>query len=233
MTHLQRTPHRSELIESLFPTGVLTAQLVGEGNRACLLPEELALISGVAPRRAADFIAGRCCARFLLAQLGLEHIPVLTGPDREPLWPDRIAGSITHTRGFCGVVIAERMRFKSIGLDTESSSAVDADILHHVCTPQEAEWLEGLPPAVRGRARSLVFSAKEAFFKCQFPLTGAWVGFEEVAIRLDSDVPSEGGELFIQPLRSLAMQSREIAGLTCRYRFHDEWISVGVSLANQ
>ena len=233
MTNLLHTPHRSELLESLFPVGVLTAELMGEADRACVLPQELALISGVAPRRAADFIAGRCCARFLLAQLGLEHIPVLTGADREPLWPDRVTGTITHTKGFCGVAIAERVRFRSLGLDTESSTAVDADILHHVCTPQEAAWLEGLPLAERGRARSLVFSAKEAFFKCQFPLTGAWVGFEEVAIRVENDVPSQSGALFIQPLRSLALKGREIAALVCRYRFHGDWISVGVSLVNQ
>ena len=232
MTDLAHTPQRSELLDALFPPGVLTAELTGVADRECLLPEELALIAKVAPKRAADFTAGRCCARFLLAELGLQHVPVLSGADREPLWPDRITGSITHTQGFCGVAVAERLRFKSIGLDTESSTAVDADILHHVCTAQEVEWLHSLPEIERSRARSLIFSAKEAFFKCQFPMTGAWVGFEEVAIRFSNNRIASSGAILIQPLRTLAFGEHFLSQLHCRYRFHDEWVSVGVSLPN-
>ncbi|MFL6578407.1 MAG: 4'-phosphopantetheinyl transferase, partial [Povalibacter sp.] len=143
-----------------------------------------------------------------------------------------VTGSITHTAGFCGVVIAERVRFKSIGLDTESATAVDTDILHHVCTPQEAEWIEALPLQDRQRASSLIFSAKEAFFKCQFPITGRWVGFEEVAIRVGEGELADHGTLHVQPLQPLAFDDDLCTALICRYRFHDDWVSVGVSLQN-
>jgi enterobactin synthetase component D len=38
-----------------------------------------------------------------------------------------------------------------------------------------------LPPAL---AAKLIFSAKEAAFKAQFPLTGLWLDYTEVALRL-------------------------------------------------
>jgi 4'-phosphopantetheinyl transferase EntD len=232
MTAFQ-SPRSSQVLASLFPAGVLTAELTGVADRACLLPEELLLIANVAPKRAADFIAGRCCARFLLATWGLQDIALLSGPNREPLWPERVTGSITHTRGFCGVVIAERVLFKSVGLDTESASAVSADILHQICTPQEARWLDTtLDSPHRDRAQSLIFSAKEAFFKCQFPLTDEWVGFEDVVVHVNGDMQSDSGTLRLQPLKPLRFHDRDWERLECRYRFHDEWISVGVALPN-
>src|SRR4051812_18231373 len=152
MAHHLQAAKRSDLLASIFPPGVLTAELIGLADLSCLLPEELSLIVGVAPKRAADFAAGRTCVRLLLTEFGLQHVPVLAGADREPLWPDELTGSITHTQGFCGAAIAERKHFKSIGLDTESSTAVDAEILHHVCTLQETHWLDRMDAEHKVRA---------------------------------------------------------------------------------
>lgn len=224
-------PTQSSLLSGLFSRDVLTAELTGVADRACLLPAELPLIANVAPKRAADFIAGRCCARFLLASWNLQDVPLLSGANREPLWPSGVTGSITHTQGFCGVAIAKTAFYESMGLDTESATAVGEDILHQVCTPQEARWLDTLNGTHRSLARSLIFSAKEAFFKCQFPLTGEWVGFEDVIVHIGDDMASDSGMLTLEPLRALRFSDRDFGRLHCRYRFHDKWISVGVSLA--
>ncbi|MGH1557242.1 hypothetical protein ACRAWD_04315 [Caulobacter segnis] len=33
----------------------------------------------------------------------------------------------------------------------------------------------------------MIFSAKEAFYKCQHPLTRAWVGFEDVSVEIGAE----------------------------------------------
>ena len=46
----------------------------------------------------------RCCANSASA-----ISPLKSAPDRQPLWPDDLVGSITHTAGFCAAVVAEEM----------------------------------------------------------------------------------------------------------------------------
>lgn len=221
-------PHSSALLETLFPEGVITAELRGAAAPSRLLLAEQQCINGVAPKRANEFAAGRLCARFALAQFGIEAFPLLSGADRQPRWPDGVVGCITHTADFCGVVVGERGRFLALGVDTEVVAAVGTNILHQICIAEEVAWLEQLAPEDRSRALSLLFSAKEAFYKCQYPLTGEWLDFADVSIQLPSI--EESGTFVVQPQRDLALSRQACSALHCVYRYHDEFVSVGVSL---
>ena len=49
-------------------------------------------------------------------------------------------------------------------------------------TKEETEHLLQLEPVAQLRQATLFFSIKEAFYKYQFPITHAWVGFKDVTV---------------------------------------------------
>jgi 4'-phosphopantetheinyl transferase EntD len=169
------------LLGQLFvcPTSGVTAlpALVDE-----LYAEEQSLIARALPKRQAEFRAGRACARRALASMGVPPGPLLAQDDRTPKWPSGIVGSITHTDGFCAAVVARERDARGVGLDAEPDAALDPSLEAAICTPAERRWLDANAPADRGRLGRLVFSAKEAFYKCQYPLTKTFLDFLEVEL---------------------------------------------------
>ena len=221
----------SPLIESLFPTGVAAAELRTAGDVSLLEPEEASTVARAVPKRVQEFAAGRLCARSALARLGISGFAVRAAPDRRPIWPDGLVGSITHTTGFCASVVGERGRFASLGLDTEIAEAVKAELWASICVGAELRWIESLPRGDRARAATLVFCAKEAFYKCQYPLTLQRLSFSD--LRIAPEESAAQGVFTVEPQRSLALFSGQdfAARLLTRYRFHEGLVSVGVALA--
>ncbi|MCZ6808046.1 MAG: 4'-phosphopantetheinyl transferase superfamily protein [Deltaproteobacteria bacterium] len=148
-----------------------------------LEPEEQAIAEAV-DRRIDQFTAGRVCARQALARLGVDAgIPVLQGEDRAPIWPDGFVGSITHTDSWCAAAVARASEVRAIGIDLEPSTPLKESVLNRICTPAERQWLaEVSDPGLMGK---VVFSAKEAVYKCQYPLTHEFLGFHAVALDLE------------------------------------------------
>ena len=173
-------------------TAILDGDVVVEASSPAteldeLYPEERRHIEAGswAVERQREFAAARACARRALRRLGLAPCPLVPHADRAPRWPDGIAGSITHTRELCLVAIARRGRGASLGVDVERVTAAGADIEALVCTPAERRWLNAQPAAQRERNVRLLFSAKEAFYKCQYPLTRTFLDFQEVELGID------------------------------------------------
>jgi enterobactin synthetase component D len=103
--------------------------------------------------------------------------------DRAPIWPEGIVGSITHTAGFAAAAAAWAADIPGLGIDSERiiDPAMAGDIAD-VCMVDEATLFE----AAHGRSFcefcTFVFSAKEAVFKCLFPLTRKFLEFSDVRI---------------------------------------------------
>jgi 4'-phosphopantetheinyl transferase EntD len=53
-----------------------------------------------------------------------------------------------------------------------------------ICTRGELAWLDTQPPPRRGLWAKQIFSAKEAFYKAQYPVTGSRLGFQDAYTRL-------------------------------------------------
>jgi 4'-phosphopantetheinyl transferase EntD len=148
------------------------------------LPEEVRHAVAWAPARQREFASARVVARRALARLGVEAGALVPHADRAPRWPDGIIGSITHTRDLCLVAVARRGRLTSLGIDVERVTAATADIEELVCTAAERRWLDAQPAARRGANIRLVFSAKEAFYKCQYPLTKNYLDLQDVELAI-------------------------------------------------
>jgi 4'-phosphopantetheinyl transferase EntD len=218
------------LLAALFPEGVAAAETRQPGDPARLHPEEAAQVAKAVAKRAGEFAAGRLCARQALARLGVHDFPLRMGEDRRALWPDGIIGSITHTHGFYGVVAARQAQVRAIGIDAEIIGRVGRHLWPKICTAAEIAWLEALDADAQARAGALVFSAKEAFYKCQYELTRAWVGFHDVELDFAACDPASG-RFRIRPTVALELQRQLPPPWDGRCRFEPDLVLSGMHVA--
>ena len=152
---------------------------------AALLPAEQEQVKGAVEKRRREYAAARARARRALARLGVACGPLLGTPDRDPIWPDGVVGSISHMDGWCAVAVAKRADVRALGIDLEPERPLEPSLWRLIATDRERQWLESLPPDSKGCAARLLFSAKEAFYKCQFPSTRELLDFRDVELEVD------------------------------------------------
>jgi 4'-phosphopantetheinyl transferase EntD len=223
--------HLCAQLAALFPSGTAAAELRAPGDPLLLLPAEAGSLGRAVPKRIQEFAAGRLCARRVLQVLGIEGYALGVAADRQPLWPQHIVGSITHTQGFCAAVAAERTLLAAIGLDSEIVGHVTRGLWPKICVEEELAWIAALPHTLQDRAVTVLFSAKEAFYKCQYPLVGEWLEFHDVAISVESDLHGEEGTFSVRATRAIDFSQRAALPMLGRYRFHQEFLTAAVALA--
>jgi 4'-phosphopantetheinyl transferase EntD len=172
---MSQQPDLGVVITQLFPDGVASCFSASVSPAAQLLPEELPATTGMAEKRLDEFRHGRHCARVAMTKLGMPPAPVPKGADRAPLWPAGLVGSISHTGPVAAAVIGQAASFVSLGLDMETDEPLAANIMDMICLPGENPSGDGL----RGK---LLFSIKEAVYKCLYPLVGHYIDFREMEI---------------------------------------------------
>jgi 4'-phosphopantetheinyl transferase EntD len=175
------------LLAGLFGPGFAAAVAVPRMVDDALYPEERAHIARAVAKRQAEFGTARRCAREVLAQLGRPTCSLVPYADRSPRWPDGIVGSISHTEGCCAVVATAASDVIGCGLDIERDEPLSAELEPMICTPAERSWLDDRDPTARARFGKLFFSAKEAFYKCQYRTTRTLIDFHDVELAFDLD----------------------------------------------
>lgn len=227
---LQKNPARmSPLMTGLFPPGVVAAELRMTGDPSLLFAEEAQYVRHAVPKRVQEFAAGRLCARRALAEFGFADYPLRMNGDRRPQWPAPFVGSITHTIGICGAAVAERRRFRAIGLDMEIVGRVTREIWPTICTPEETDWLDALREPEQSRCAALIFSARESFYKCQYEVTQEWMEFDDVSPDLPSSDASSGSFALRRRRRATSL-TLDTAHLVARFEFHGNLVVTGVAL---
>lgn len=189
--------------------------------------------TGVAPapaaqRRHAEYQAGRDLAATLLAGLGAQTLQVGTDADRAPVWPDGFTGSISHSRQLLAVAVGRHEDTRGLGIDLEAiANADELEAIESVCMVPEEHALVGnaLP---RADWATLVFSAKEAFYKCQFPLTRYPLEFGDLAV-MHADVSAQ--RLVLRLQRDAGPDFRRGQSFHCGYRYGQGHVYTAVQLA--
>ena len=217
------------MITALFPEGVIAVTASGAMRTDRLLPGEDVAIRRAAPRRRRQFTAGRVCAREALAKLGIEDFPLLAGRDRLPGWPPGVVGSISHTDGYCAAVVALTERFAGLGLDVEGTRPLSPRVAARVCAASELERLEGVAAPPGTAWTKLLFSAKESTYKCYFPPTRAFLGFDDVTVTLDPESASFTA-LIVRASAPPALGYREFRG---RFAHNGRHVFTAVTLPAQ
>jgi 4'-phosphopantetheinyl transferase EntD len=186
------------VLEMLVP-GIVVAG--GSFARSLPHPKSLPSIARAAAFASRQERATRECIRNLLRRAGLpEDLPVerRLGGDRD--WPKDFVGSLTHKGTVVLGVIAERAAARMIGLDLERIDRSDLLPIERLVAP------EGVPVGTdRQLGTLLAFSAKEAVFKAQYPLTQdrlqfsavrlGWTGDRTKGFRATVDCPVAGLEV--------------------------------------
>ncbi|ENU4086498.1 enterobactin synthase subunit EntD [Enterobacter asburiae] len=134
-------------------------------------------LSNAGRKRKAEHLAGRIAAAHALGAINERAIPGI-GPSGEPLWPEGVSGSITHS-GTQAMAVVVRHQDALVGIDCEAilPDREAREIQDGIVDAQEAMYLthSGYPFAL---ALTLAFSAKESLFKALFPKANTYMGFE-------------------------------------------------------
>lgn len=188
-----RLEHRARQIteavrEMLRELGVTDAGIAIEqaNTSAGIHSVELPAVKHAVPRRVLEFAAGRRAARRALGALGVPAAPLPRQAGGAPAWPEGITGSVSHGSGLSIAVVAQSAHAPSVGVDLERGQPLEAELWDEICTPGEAAAIHTLPKAKRGLEVLRIFSAKEAGYKCQFPLTGVMLDMREAELELDA-----------------------------------------------
>lgn len=153
------------------------------------------------PKRRTEFAAGRMAARAAMAELGLDAAAIPMAADRAPVWPDGVTGSISHSASACLAIVGRSADWRGIGLDIEPATPLPQDLWPAVLAQDERAAL-GENPGLRAK---LIFTAKEAAYKAQYPQSRALFGFETLRIRLG---PADFTATFTAAVPPFAMGQR-------------------------
>ena len=217
-------------LRSLFPAGVVIAELAGDADPEDLLAAEAVAVASAVASRVRQFTAGRLCARRALAQLqGTEPQALVAGAERVPLWPADITGSITHTEGLAAAVVACRAHFQGVGIDVEPRGSVKPHVYPAICREEELKWLRGLDEVRARDAATLLFCAKEAFYKAQYASVAEWVGFKDVRV-VFGEWSASGGCFAIELVRELKIAQRIRAPITGACLLYGDFAAAGLAL---
>ena len=168
------TPAFDDLPVAL-PPGCAGARVVGDPaawSQAFEWPTEL---TDAAATRRSDFLMGRLAAVEALRRLGAQG-SVGRSPDGAPVWPEGIAGSLTHHSGVAAAVVGR----DRAGLGVDICPRLEGDRLRAVVR-------QCLTEAERERwasedAATLAFAAKESIYKAAYPRAQRFIGFAEAEV---------------------------------------------------
>jgi 4'-phosphopantetheinyl transferase EntD len=167
------------------------------------LPEAIA---ASVPKRQAEFLAGRICAAEALRRAGLPHPQIPVDLHRSPRWPDGVIGSITHAGGYSAAAVISSTQARGLGLDIELIMDQESaeSIQHLIAGPAELQRLFARrSDRDRPFLLTLLFSAKESFFKAAFPQVRAYFDFDAIEL---SELDIAGGRLGFRCVEALSEQ---------------------------
>jgi 4'-phosphopantetheinyl transferase EntD len=218
------TPSRDGWVGDLFSPAILSLSARPLADLPELFPEERALVASAGPTRRREFATGRVCARRLLEELGIRDHPLLRAPDRAPLWPAGIAGSISHCADLCVVAMARRETASAIGIDVEPADPLEPELWPSVCTPRELDLLARADAWERGQLAHVLFSAKESIYKCARFAGAPELGFHDVEVSLE-----RGAGRFTGRWRESGVRHAAWRRCSGRYALRGRWIFTGVT----
>ena len=126
--------------------------------------------------------AGLFCAQKALELGGCPRLVDL-GSERLPQWPIGFVGCITQCDEFAAAVVGPATQYQSVGVDVEAVASVR--VVEHLKLEiaDKSEWR--CAEAVGHLDRTcftIVYAAKEALYKCLYPIHRKFFGFESTKV---------------------------------------------------
>jgi len=137
---------------------------ISEGDSDFEYADEANAVETASKQRKIEFLAGRECARQALVQLGCPRSSIPKSDYGLPVWPQGYCGVISHSLRYCCAIASTRESYRGLGLDLEMTNRLSESAMKRIVHPDEELLVSGSL-----QKASLLFSAKEAFYKMQFP----------------------------------------------------------------
>ena len=188
MPHGTTSARPGDLIKRLVPASIAVAEGPIPDPGEPLWPEEFASVKDAVPKRVREFAAGRAFARRALLSLDVPLGPLPAKPDRSPRWPPGFAGSITHSSDYCAAAVARMTDALAIGIDVEDWDRFDPSLAAQIFSPDEMRMhVPGTAPREMRCLGALIFSAKEALYKCLSAVATVRLSFRDCTIELERE----------------------------------------------
>ena len=150
-----------------------------------VFPDEEELIKYAVKKRKVEFRAGRICAHAALQKLNITPIAIFAKSDRSLVCPTGSFISISHTQKLAVAVAGLSLKIKSVGIDIETINRFHNRLWRFILTQNEQSWIKKLKKDSQNRFVALIFSAKECYYKLQYPITQKLLGFLDVEIKIN------------------------------------------------
>lgn len=153
------------------------------------------------PIRKEEFMLGRLCACLAYQKFSGElllELPI--GKNREPLFPNSVVGSISHTKEWVGAVVADSSCLIGVGIDFEKMGRAKAELSRYITTDKDLKSVEGFN---QDELLTLIFSAKESLYKALYPNVKKFFGFDSAAV---TNIDFQNKSFSIQLLTQLSPQ---------------------------
>ena len=189
-----------------------------------VFPEEEAIICDAAEGRKAEFRSGRKCAHLALKKLNVKPCPIMANPSRSLIWPIGSLGCISHTKNLAAAAVSMSSVMMGIGLDIEHTNRLHSRVWRFVLTNREQEWVAQCCSTTQRDWATMIFSAKECFYKFQYPITQTWFGFLDVEVDIDRasctfSVAITNSKRLVTPIPSI---------LNCNFLFTSQYVLTGI-----
>ena len=176
------TQYLSDFTDSfrgLLPATVSVSAVCGSDPILQEMKVNIPVTQAMSTQRSQAFIMGRLAAQRALRMLGQDASLFLErGKSGEPLWPNGVHGSITHTSTMAFAAAALTSHSGGLGIDIEPvlpSEEFDS-LVPHFASESEAAWIYSTELDRNIRATAL-FSSKESLFKAANLTIGKYFGF--------------------------------------------------------
>lgn len=191
MTDVNYTSLLDRALCRLLPVGVTHGVVEIPKKADFEFSSEAELMRTAGDYRKSEFVAGRGCARAALERAGFAREPILSNEDGLPVWPEGALASISHSRGYCAAIASKSEDFRILGLDLEKTNRLSPSAIKRSVHPDEQIYVQS-----EQKKASLIFCAKEAFFKAQYPVWHTHANFHDLVL----SVHEELGQITIQSI---------------------------------
>ncbi len=165
-----------------FPENTAYALCRISQSKHNLHSDEENYISKASEKRRREFVAGRQCAKLACNLLGSPTEKILRNPDRSPIWPENIVGSISHSNHVSGAIVSYNQYYAGLGLDIEKNHPLKDSVIEYFTNPEEYRYIKKSGYDYLG---PLFFSAKESVYKCISQALNIKLNFSDISINID------------------------------------------------
>jgi 4'-phosphopantetheinyl transferase EntD len=136
-------------------------------------------------KRKAEFFAGRYCGKKSLGLLDGTIADIYIGKNRNPIWPNHIVGSISHSNSHAVAATALKSTIRGIGVDIQDEIGADTQLKIESLIVFEDEYknvFQSNKNLTEQETFTIAFSVKESFFKAAFAEVGRFFDFSCISI---------------------------------------------------